>query len=90
MSFFRRIFGGKDAGADPAVEPARVEVQSSAPVDGAAPQFFEIPSRNHFGECARSRNGRYLLTWADDSAQGEVFPAVRHPDPRRRQDGTPE
>ncbi len=73
MSFFHRIFGGKDAGAYPAVAPAKVEAQSSVPVDGAAPRFFEIPSRNHFGECARSRNGRFLLTWADDSARGRYF-----------------
>jgi hypothetical protein len=73
MNFFHRIFGGKDAGTHTSVAPVRGEVQSSEPVDGAASQFFEIPARNFFGECARSRNGRFLLTWADDSARGRYF-----------------
>ena len=73
MNFFHRILGGKDAGAHPAVAPATVEVQSPASIDGTAPRFFEIPTRNHFGECARSKNGRFLLTWADDSARGRYF-----------------
>ena len=65
MNLFRRIFGGKDAGAHPPVLPASVERRSSAPLDDGAPRLFEIPSRRHFGECTRSKNGGFLLTWAD-------------------------
>ncbi|MGA2084560.1 MAG: tetratricopeptide repeat protein [Terracidiphilus sp.] len=73
MNFFHRIFGFKDAGAPPAVAPVGVEVQPSAVVDDAKSRFFEIPSCNHFGECARSRNGRFLLTWADEMVRGKYF-----------------
>lgn len=73
MNLFRRIFGGKDAAAVSPVAPAGVDRQSHAPFDDPAYRFFEIPSRNHFGECARSRNGRFLLTWADSGTQGKYF-----------------
>lgn len=73
MNLFRRIFGGKDAGAHPPVLPASVERRSSAPLDDGAPRLFEIPSRRHFGECTRSKNGGFLLTWADNGAQGRYF-----------------
>jgi tetratricopeptide (TPR) repeat protein len=73
MNFFRRIFGLKDTSVPPTVAPVKVEVQPSALVDDAKSRFFEIPFRNHFGECAESRNGRFLLTWADDTVRGKYF-----------------
>lgn len=74
MGLFRRIFGGNPPeGASSVVSALSAGHAATSDIPERQTEFFEIPSRHHYGEYARSRNGQFLLTWADDPTRGRYF-----------------
>lgn len=68
MGFFQRLFRGEVS----TKTPDMTEASDASPAT-ANSAFFEIRSREHYGQYARSLNNRFLLTWADNARRGRYF-----------------